>query len=119
MKYTASFAVLSAAGLLLVPAYSRRPDFGTIYKGFPGEVDVDALVAKFDPGPDGNFLDGLDYVAPGPGDVRSPCPFLNALANHGLVDRSGKDINVFELAAMSVFYDLGGPGFFGFMEVQT
>lgn len=49
------------------------------------------------------------------GDVRSPCPFLNALANHGLVDRSGKDINVFELAAMSVFYDLGGPGFFGFM----
>ena len=67
MKYTASFAVLSAAGLLLVPAYSRRPDFGTIYEGFPGEVDVDALVAKFDPGPDGNFLDGLDYVAPGPG----------------------------------------------------
>lgn len=23
------------------------------------------------------------YIAPGPADVRSPCPALNALANHG------------------------------------
>jgi len=105
------FAALSASGVF-VPAYSR-PDWGVLYEGMPGEVDLDALVAKFDPG-EGNFLDGLDYQAPGPGDVRSPCPFLNVLANHGLVNRSGKDINVFELAAMSVFYDVGGPvGSFG------
>lgn len=59
MKFTAIiFAVLYATGLLLVPTYSR-PDWGVLYEGFPGEVDVDALVAKFDPG-DGDFLDGLD-----------------------------------------------------------
>ena len=39
-------------------------------------------------------------------DVRSPCPFLNILANHGFVNRSGKSINVFELAAHSVIFDL-------------
>jgi len=30
------------------------------------------------------------YVAPGPGDVRSPCPGLNALANHGFLPHNGK-----------------------------
>ena len=58
------FAALSASGVF-VPAYSR-PDWGVLYEGMPGEVDLDALVAKFDPG-EGNFLDGLDYQAPGPG----------------------------------------------------
>ena len=27
------------------------------------------------------------YIAPGPEDVRSPCPFLNTLANHGYIPR--------------------------------
>lgn len=29
-------------------------------------------------------------MAPGPQDVRSPCPGLNSLANHGICPRSGK-----------------------------
>jgi hypothetical protein len=33
------------------------------------------------------------YQAPGPNDSRSPCPALNALANHGYLPRSGKDIS--------------------------
>ncbi len=32
------------------------------------------------------------YQAPGPNDSRSPCPALNALANHGYLPRDGKDI---------------------------
>ncbi|WPH03781.1 Hypothetical protein R9X50_00666400 [Acrodontium crateriforme] len=34
------------------------------------------------------------YVAPGPGDVRSPCPGLNSLANHGFLPHNGKAISV-------------------------
>lgn len=29
------------------------------------------------------------WVAPGPGDIRGPCPGLNALANHGYFPHSG------------------------------
>lgn len=29
------------------------------------------------------------WVAPGPNDIRGPCPGLNALANHGYFPRSG------------------------------
>ena len=40
------------------------------------------------------------YQVPGPNDSRSPCPALNALANHGYLPRDGKDITpeVFQLA---------------------
>ncbi|KAG8944778.1 hypothetical protein FRC04_001516 [Tulasnella sp. 424] len=31
-----------------------------------------------------------EYIAPGPSDSRSPCPGLNALANHGILPRDGK-----------------------------
>jgi len=34
-----------------------------------------------------------EYQAPGPGDLRSPCPFLNTLANHGYVNRDGRYIS--------------------------
>ena len=30
-----------------------------------------------------------EYQAPGPGDLRGPCPGLNAAANHGFLPRSG------------------------------
>jgi hypothetical protein len=29
------------------------------------------------------------YVAPGPGDIRGPCPGLNAAANHGFLPHNG------------------------------
>jgi len=33
------------------------------------------------------------YQASGPNDSRSPCPALNALANHGYLPRDGKNIS--------------------------
>jgi len=33
-----------------------------------------------------------EYRAPGPNDLRGPCPFLNTLANHGYIRRDGKRI---------------------------
>ncbi|KAJ5515696.1 Chloroperoxidase [Penicillium freii] len=35
-----------------------------------------------------------EFRPPLPGDSRSPCPGLNALANHGWLHRSGKDIDL-------------------------
>jgi Peroxidase, family 2 len=34
------------------------------------------------------------WSPPGPGDVRSPCPGLNSLANHGFLPHSGKSITI-------------------------
>lgn len=34
------------------------------------------------------------WIKPGPGDVRSPCPGLNTLANHGILPRNGKGLTV-------------------------
>lgn len=36
--------------------------------------------------------DNHDYIPPGNGDVRSPCPFLNTMANHGHLPRSGRAV---------------------------
>ncbi|KAL8420602.1 hypothetical protein RB594_003406 [Gaeumannomyces avenae] len=38
-------------------------------------------------------LDDHPWKAPGPGDRRSPCPGLNALANHGYLPRDGFNIS--------------------------
>ncbi|KZP26146.1 Cloroperoxidase [Athelia psychrophila] len=35
-----------------------------------------------------------NFCAPQPGDVRSPCPALNTLANHGYLPRNGKHISL-------------------------
>ncbi|RUP44393.1 Chloroperoxidase [Jimgerdemannia flammicorona] len=37
------------------------------------------------------------FIPPGPGDSRSPCPALNALANHGYLPRNGLDWNATEV----------------------
>ncbi|KAF8838166.1 Cloroperoxidase [Paxillus ammoniavirescens] len=37
------------------------------------------------------------YCAPQPGDLRSPCPALNTLANHGYLPRNGKNVGVFDI----------------------
>ncbi|KAK5756910.1 hypothetical protein LTS12_012989 [Elasticomyces elasticus] len=39
------------------------------------------------------------FQHPGPGDVRSPCPALNTLANYGLLPRSGKGITTENVTA--------------------
>jgi len=40
------------------------------------------------------------FVAPEPTDSRSPCPGLNALANHGFIDHSGKNIDADTLKSL-------------------
>ncbi|KAI8473930.1 MAG: hypothetical protein J3K34DRAFT_161581 [Monoraphidium minutum] len=40
-----------------------------------------------------------EYRAPGPGDSRGPCPAVNALANHGYINRNGRNITLPEIAA--------------------
>ncbi|KAK0475471.1 Chloroperoxidase [Armillaria novae-zelandiae] len=35
-----------------------------------------------------------EWKAPGPSDLRSPCPGLNTLANHGFLPRDGKNITI-------------------------
>ncbi|KAJ3808319.1 Chloroperoxidase [Lentinula aff. lateritia] len=50
------------------------------------------------------------FIAPGQGDVRSPCPALNTLANHGYINRSGKGISASSLiASLTSIYHLSLP----------
>ncbi|KAF9032678.1 Cloroperoxidase [Hymenopellis radicata] len=51
-----------------------------------------ALVKQASAFPGGG--DDHKFIAPGPDDVRSPCPGLNALANHGYLPRDGKNITI-------------------------
>ena len=46
-------------------------------------------------------LEDHPYIAPGPTDQRSPCPALSTLANHGFINRDGKNISVNELGKAS------------------
>ncbi|GAB7363253.1 hypothetical protein MBLNU230_g3535t1 [Neophaeotheca triangularis] len=39
-------------------------------------------------------VDFSNYQRPGPNDVRSPCPGLNALANHGILPRDGRGMTL-------------------------
>ncbi|KAJ3980960.1 Chloroperoxidase [Lentinula detonsa] len=50
------------------------------------------------------------FITPGLGDVRSPCPALNTLANHGYINRSGKGISASSLiSALTSIYHLSSP----------
>lgn len=39
------------------------------------------------------------FKAPGPNDLRSPCPMINALANHGFLPRDGRNVSLEQLIA--------------------
>lgn len=53
------------------------------------------------------FLPDNPFVSPGPNDLRSPCPFTNAMANHGFVNRDGRDVDLFDMVQqMEVVFDL-------------
>jgi len=43
--------------------------------------------------------DWPEYIAPGDGDSRCSCPALNAMANHGLLPRDGKNITFKQMGA--------------------
>jgi hypothetical protein len=52
------------------------------------------VVPKGAPGHGGQWP---EYVPPKDGDSRSPCPMLNAMANHGILPHDGKNITFREL----------------------
>ncbi|KAF5353425.1 hypothetical protein D9756_007906 [Leucocoprinus leucothites] len=52
-------------------------------------------------------LESHPYIQPESSDSRSPCPALNTLANHGYIQRTGKDISFLELIdALQHVYNL-------------
>ncbi|KAF2764722.1 Cloroperoxidase [Teratosphaeria nubilosa] len=57
------------------------------------QLDIAALLASLGPAPadDPRFT---NYTPPGAGDVRSPCPGLNTLANHGFIPHNGKNMTI-------------------------
>ncbi|EME80568.1 uncharacterized protein MYCFIDRAFT_50025 [Pseudocercospora fijiensis CIRAD86] len=89
------------------------------------QVAADGATKLFEPVPIFNekaqFIDvgpgsGHEYVAPGPNDLRGPCPGLNAFANHGFLPHNGyATITQFIDATMNV---VGmGPVLAGFLAV--
>ena len=50
------------------------------------------------------------YAAPGAGDSRSPCPGLNAMANHGIIPRDGRNVPFNALiTAIRQTYNIDSP----------
>ncbi|KAF8484715.1 Cloroperoxidase [Russula ochroleuca] len=50
------------------------------------------------------------YIPPSAGDSRSPCPALNALANHSILPRDGRNISVFQLiSVLREYYNISLP----------
>ncbi|KAK7472206.1 hypothetical protein VKT23_000328 [Stygiomarasmius scandens] len=80
-------------------------------------VSLSIFIAKVNGAPYSRDLtvdwDVHPWMAPGPDDLRSPCPGLNALANHGFLPRDGKGLNV------SVVLDAALEGFNIQPEVLT
>ncbi|KAH6865929.1 Peroxidase, family 2-domain-containing protein [Alternaria rosae] len=68
-------AVVSAEGLLDLP------------------LDIGALLSSLSPAPASDPR-WTDWHPAGSGDVRSPCPGLNALANHNFIHRSGRNMTI-------------------------
>ncbi|PRP86591.1 hypothetical protein PROFUN_05229 [Planoprotostelium fungivorum] len=63
-------------------------------------VALFALASAYPKDRNGKFIidpSKHDYIAPGPNDVRAPCPALNTLANHGHLPRNGKNITKTDL----------------------
>jgi len=56
-------------------------------------LDIEGLLKSLGPAPDTDPR-FTTWKAAGPGDVRSPCPGLNALANHGFINHNGKDLTI-------------------------
>ena len=56
-------------------------------------LDIPALLSNLGPAPasDPRFK---DFRAPSASDVRSPCPGLNSLANHGFIHRNGRNMTI-------------------------
>ncbi|KAF8320694.1 Cloroperoxidase [Clavulina sp. PMI_390] len=56
------------------------------------------------------YIDPHRWVAPGPGDMRSPCPAMNTLANHGYIARDGRGLTFSELVRVQTeVYNISTP----------
>jgi hypothetical protein len=62
-------------------------------KGNPLMSIIDGLVINV-AGPDPNDPRFTNWTAPGPNDLRGPCPCMNTMANHGFINHSGRDLYV-------------------------
>ncbi|KAF2721081.1 Cloroperoxidase [Polychaeton citri CBS 116435] len=56
-------------------------------------LDIPGLLSGLGPAPAGDPR-FTNFRKPGPNDVRSPCPGLNALANHGFIHHDGKNMTL-------------------------
>ncbi|KAJ3553334.1 heme-thiolate peroxidase [Phlebia brevispora] len=91
--YGLSTSVLSTAMSVGVFAW----DSGlAIYNLFAPNLPANEVVPKGCPGHRGAWP---QYIAPREGDSRSACPALNAMANHGILPRDGRNITFRELTA--------------------
>jgi len=59
-------------------------------------TEITQLLTDLGPAP-ANDARFTNWVAPGPDDSRSPCPGLNAAANHGFINHNGRDLNLPDL----------------------
>ncbi|RMY93848.1 hypothetical protein D0862_09111, partial [Hortaea werneckii] len=86
-------------------------ELSTAYPSLGG--DIESLEKRWD-----GFSNDLSvrippYIAPGPDDSRGPCPGLNTLANHGLINRNGKNLNSNDiLKAFPRGFGINTNGFF-------
>ncbi|KAI7237008.1 hypothetical protein KC330_g3443 [Hortaea werneckii] len=99
---------LSKKVIALVAAFC---EFSAAYPSLGGETEN--LEKRWD-----GFSNDLSvrippYKAPGPNDSRGPCPGLNTLANHGLINRNGKNLNSSDiLKAFPRGFGINTNGFF-------
>ncbi|CAK3964688.1 sterigmatocystin biosynthesis peroxidase stcC [Lecanosticta acicola] len=56
-------------------------------------LDIHGLLSSLGPAP-ANDPRFTNWVAPGPYDVRCPCPGLNTLANHGFIHHDGRNMTL-------------------------
>ncbi|KAK1233471.1 hypothetical protein PQX77_003367 [Marasmius sp. AFHP31] len=86
-------------------------------------VSLVTLAVGFAQAQNGGFdFSAYPWQAPGPNDLRSPCPGLNTLANHGLLPRDGRNISVpMLIEASAKGYNMGSdiPLFAGKLALLT
>ncbi|KAF8241106.1 Cloroperoxidase [Tricholoma matsutake] len=70
----------------------------TIINILSPSLRVGHVIPKDRPGANGKWP---SFIAPGEGDSRSACPAINAMANHGILRRDGRNISFKELNSAS------------------
>ncbi|KAI9352268.1 Chloroperoxidase [Zopfochytrium polystomum] len=59
------------------------------------------------------------WVAPRKNELRSPCPMLNALANHGYINRQGNNVPLGDVIRVLESDDVGYPSVLAFMHSMS